>query len=189
MKRLLIIAGMLLCCASCAKKPEPVSVQRMTELSELATVEYTVSKVIKATDDRNIMVLFGERKIIFNSTATLKAGFDLRGFTEKDVKCDLRQKKIALTLPSPKLLSMQMKAEDIRLVYEGSTGLRGKFTAEERNALQVQAEADIRAHVEEMGILDDARKFGTELFESFLKQCGYENVSIAFKAENKEGRK
>lgn len=188
MRKLLIMMGMLLCCASCTKKPEPVTAQRMAELSDLATVEYTVSKVIRATDNQNMKALFGERKIIFNSTATLKAGFDMRDFTEKDVRCDLRKKKISLMLPAPELLSMQMKPEDIRLVYEESTGLRGKFTAEERNALQVQAQTDICAHVEEMGILEDARKFGREIFTSFLKQCGYETVSVNFKPV-KEARK
>lgn len=178
---LIFCCAALLCLASCGSEVEPMNAQRLAQLSELGTVEYTVSKVVKATDNKNILAVFGSRKIIFNTTSTLKAGFDMTEITDEDIVCSRGSKKIEVTLPQPKLLSLNMKAEDIKLAYEESTGLRGDFSPEERTALQAQGEEDIRNSVDELGILDDAKKFGKEFFESFLKQCGYEDITINFK--------
>lgn len=183
MKKIVILSVALLAlCSACKKQGlEPVTIQQLTELSELGTVEYTVTKVVKATDNKNVLAVFGSRKIIFNTKSTLKAGFDMSELTAEDVVCKPEQKEISLTLPAPKLLSLNMKPEDITVAYEESTGFRRSFTPEERNALQVQAEADIRASMAELGILDDAKKYAKEFFESFLKQCGYETINIDFK--------
>lgn len=183
LKRLLYIMTVAATLASCDHRPLPVGVQELQELEELSTVEYTVTKVVKATDNQDIRALFGSRKIVFNTTSTVKAGFDLSELKEDDIVCDPRRRSIVLTLPQPKLLSLRMDPGSIKLVYENSTGLRGDFTAEERTALQVQGEKEIRQRVLELGLMDDARQLGRAFFEDFLHQCGYEKVTVMFRPE------
>ena len=186
MKKVTILAAVALVAGcfllgSCNKGPEDISVQGLQELSEIGTVEYEVSKVVKATDDQNYRAVFGARKIIFNTHCTLKAGLDMSKMTEDDIVVNKAEKSISVTLPAPQLLSLNMKPEDIKMVFNESTGLRGEFSAEERNALLVQGENDIRDNAAELGIFEDAKKFAKEYFESMLKQAGYEKVNIQFK--------
>lgn len=185
----LTVVALLIGClslGSCNKGPKDMSVQALQELSEIGTVEYEVSKVVKATDNKNYRAVFGARKIIFNTHCTLKAGFDMSKMTENDIKVDKKTKSISITLPAPQLLSFNMKPDDIHMAYAESTGLRGDFSAEERNELLIQGENDIRSSVEGLGIYDDAKKFASDYFESMLKMAGYEKVTINFK-ENMEG--
>ncbi len=183
LKNMPLFVALLMLLASCRQSVEPIDVQRLTQLSELGTVEYTVSKVIKAKDDQNVLALFGTRKILYTTTSTLKAGFDLSQMTDDDIKCNPITRRITLTLPAPKLLSLTMKPQDIHLLYHESTGLRRDFPPEIRNALLAQGERDIRNHVEELGIMEDAKTYGREYFETFLRQCGYETITINFKQQ------
>ncbi len=53
-------------------------------MSELASVEYVVTRIIKASDNKTWFKL-GERKILISCQATLTAGIDLSKITEKDI--------------------------------------------------------------------------------------------------------
>lgn len=173
-----ILIGVLLSfCVACGDEdPIPMTVQRLSELSELSTVEYTISKVVKANNNDNILVLFGSKKILFTTTCHLKAGFDLGKMKEEDIQC--HGKNIQITLPKAELLTMDMRPEETHLVYSESTGLRTEFTPEERNALIAQGETDIRKSVAKMGILKDAEINGKALLEQLLHELGYEGVSV-----------
>lgn len=181
MKRFLYIASLFVLvsiCTSCHNKEErtPVTVQRLSEISELGTVEYTISKVVKANNNDNFLALFGSKKIIFTTTCHLKAGFDLSKLQEGDIQC--RGNHVKVTLPKPELLSLDMRPEETHLIYSESTGLRTNFTPEERNALLAQGEKEIRKSVPTMGILKDAETNGKAFLEQLLKQWGYEDIDV-----------
>lgn len=180
-KQIILMMALVAVMVSCGKKTEPITYQKIAELSELGTVEYTISKVVKAVDNQDIRALFGTRKIVFNTTATIKAGFDMNKLEEGDIECNPERGQIKLTLPAAEILSLNIKPDDIHLVYEISTGFRSDFSPEERNALLAQGEADIQKNMVSMGILEDAQKYGRMHFESFLKQCGYTDIEIRFK--------
>lgn len=182
MKKVIVsfFAVVLLVMAGCTQKAKELDSKSFSQLAELSTVEYTVSKVIKCNDDKDLKGLFGSRKVIFTTVSTLKAGFDMSELKDEDVKCKPSAKSIHLTLPAPKILYLSMKPEDIALAYEESTGLRGSFTEEERNKLLVQGEEDIRNNAHELGILEEAKRFGEDMFTVFLKECGYEDITIDF---------
>ena len=85
---------LLLLCASCnsdvakqltLKEKMNAKISELTEMNELGTVEYKVTKVIKASDDAK-WYQFGDRKILFQCTAFLKAGVDLNKFDPSKVK-------------------------------------------------------------------------------------------------------
>ena len=160
--------------------------QRMTEESlhqlsaagELVTCEYTVSKVIKADD--MVPWKIGERKILFCCNAYLKAGIDMSGYNPDKTIVDPEHKSIILVLPPPKVLSLNMPAEEIRQVYSHVTGLRMDFSAEERSRLLRQGEEAIMLDVPQLGIIPDARRGAVTFFDSFLRRLGYEDINIYF---------
>ena len=73
-----------------------------------------------------------------------------------------------------------MPPEEAKLAYEKVSLTRFDFTAQERNLLLQQGEADIRADVPNMGILQDAEKNATAFFKSLLSQMGFETITIKF---------
>lgn len=160
--------------------------QRMTEESlhqlsaagELVTCEYTVSKVIKADD--MVPWKIGERKILFCCNAYLKAGVDMAGYNPDKTVVDPERKSIILVLPPPKVLSINIPAEEIRQVYSHVTGLRADFSAEERSRLLRQGEEAILLDVPQLGIIPDARRGAVTFFDSFLRRLGYEDINIYF---------
>lgn len=87
----------------------------LTEMSDLGTVEYTITKIIKASDEAFYTI--GERKILFSCCATMKAGIDLKDFSAEDVKID-SDKEVTVTLPAPKVLAFNMPSEQVNLEVE-----------------------------------------------------------------------
>ena len=146
-------------------------------MSELATVEYTVTKIIKANDDKTWFKP-GERKILMSCEAQIKAGIDMSAINEHSFI--INGKNIQVTLPSPKIVSFSIPPETIKTEYEETGVFRDKFTAADRNALAVQAEKQIRNNVESLGILQQAKANTGQFVTNFLKRLGYENISINY---------
>ena len=187
--RLLLFGGVLLFCFSCDKTPDvPIESKlneklgTMTEMAELGTVEYTISKIVKCSDDA-AFYKFGDRKILFSCHATMKAGIDLADFTTEDVKLDKKSNSIHVQLPQPKVLSFNMPLDEAKLEYESVSTLRSDFTTEDRMNFLKQGEENILADVANLGILQDAEKNATLFFESLFASLGVEEVKITFKEE------
>ena len=165
---------------SCAQRhlPTPIeTVATLRQMQELATVEYTVSKVVKANDDQTWYKV-GDRKILITCEATIKAGIDFEQLTDKNIT--VIGKKITMVLPAPKILSVNIKPENIDVAFEAVGIFRTQFTTAERTALLSQAEQQIRNSGNDLGILEQA-KTNTQLFLSnFLKQLGFEEVVLTF---------
>ncbi len=176
----LVFISFLLLFVSCTKKPpleEKPSVLALREMGELATVEYTITKVIKASDDKTWYKV-GDRKILMSCEAYLKAGVDLTLLTENSFTVD--GKNIHIRLPSPKLISLNIPPDKIRVEYQQVGAFRDPFNSQERDALAGQAEAQIKNSVDAIGILPQA-KANTALFVSnFLQQAGFENITISW---------
>src|SRR5215217_7567922 len=107
----------LLITISCSKKQteEKPNVLTLKEMSDLATVEYTVTKVIKANDNKT-WFKFGERKILMSCEAHIKAGIDMSNLNKNSFT--IAQKSIIVTLPPPKIISISLPAEGIKTEYE-----------------------------------------------------------------------
>lgn len=155
-------------------------VGKITSLTELGTVEYVVTKIVKANDDAT-WYKFGDRKILFSCKAILKAGIDLSKLEENDIQANTEEKSISITLPEAELLSVNLKPENIKLIYEKTAITRSSFSNKERDAVLAQGEADILKSVPDMGIFDDAENNAKLFLEAFLKQAGFTNVNIEFK--------
>lgn len=169
-----ILFLLLGCSQKTGKRPNVFSLR---EMSDLATVEYTVTKVIKASDDKTWFKV-GERKILMTCEAHIKAGIDMSAINEHSFK--INEKSIAVSLPPAKVISFSIPPEGIKTAYEETGIFRDKFKAADRDALATQAERQIRNSIVALGILQQA-KANTSLFvTNFLKRLGYENISVDY---------
>jgi hypothetical protein len=122
----------------------------LQKMSDLATAEYVVTKIIKASDDKT-WYKFGDRKILMTCKASLAAGIDLSKISEKDIQID--GQNITMTLPHAKLLYVNIKPEDIKTAYQDVSIFRDNFSSQEKNELAAQAEKQITASADSLGIL------------------------------------
>ena len=179
----LLLCGLLFGCSQ--KTPGQIqTIQALKDLQELAVVEYTITKVVKANDNQT-WYKFGDRKLLITCQATVKAGIDLAGITNDDVI--ISGKRIRIQLPPAKIISVNLPPENIQVAYEDVSMFRQSFTSAERDGLMVQAEQQINAAAASMGILEQA-KTNTQLFMSnFLMQLGFEQVELRYdKSPNKQ---
>jgi hypothetical protein len=171
------ITVILIACQGKERKMNEVFALR--DMSELATVEYTVTKIVKASDNQT-WYKFGDRKILMSCKASIKAGIDLSAITEANVKID--GKSIEMILPRAHIISLNMKPEDIRVEYQETGFFRDKFATEERDMLMKQGEDQIRNSTEALGVLQTAETNATLVMSNYLKSLGYEKINIRYTA-------
>ena len=176
------ILFILLLAQGCNKKQDAQKeiLFSLREMSDLATVEYTVTKIIKANDNKTWFKI-GERKILMSCEAHIKAGVDMAGITKKNFAIDGRN--ISLQLPLPKVVSLSIPAETIKVEFEDISLFRDPFKTAERDQLAAQAETQIRNSIDSLGILQQA-KINTSLFvNNLLVRLGYQNITIAYSGD------
>ena len=169
-------------CNSDSKKVDKKQIMSLQKMSDRATAEYVVTKIIKASDDKT-WYKAGDRKILMSCKASLVAGVNLSKLTEDDISID--GENITINLPRAKLLYINIKPEDIKTAYEEVSIFRTKFTSQEKNELAVQAENQIKASVQSLGILTTAETNASLFIDNFLKNLGYKNINIHFSTSPK----
>lgn len=178
-RRYVFLPLIVLTLAGCKNKlPDPVeTVAALQNLKNLATVEYTVTKVVKV-DDNLAWYKPGDRKILITCEAKIKAGINLEEIREEDIS--ISGKSISIHLPQPKILTVNMPPDKIKVAYSNVGIFRDEFSADERNALVTQAEKQMWAAGEALGMIGQA-KLNTQTFlNSFLIQLGFDKVTLTF---------
>ena len=183
-KRLLVLGAVILALLAVnlaipkKKVPPTVGVRTLKDLAELATVEYSVTKIVSYKD----VAWYGDRKILFEAAATVKAGIDMNELTDQDIKLE-NDSIVTISLPAPKILLFNMKPENMREIFNESGILRSDFSNQEKDGLLSQGEKDIRAKVGRMDILQRAARNARILVESWLKKTGFSRVHVVFKGK------
>ncbi|MFH2108595.1 MAG: DUF4230 domain-containing protein [Chrysiogenia bacterium] len=162
------------------KVPPYVSARTLKDLAELATVQYSVTKIVSYKD----VAWYGDRKILFETAATVKAGIDLNELADQDIKLE-GDRTVTVSLPRPKILIFNMKPEHMREIFNESGILRSNFSNQEKDGLLSQGEKDIRAKVAGMDILERAARNARTLIESWLTKTGFETVHVVFKGKGR----
>ncbi len=174
---LLFLSIILFSCNQKEKEAQKKLVPLIKELSDLATVEYIVTKIIKANDNKTWFKM-GNRKILMSCMASLTAGIDLSKIEEENIK--IHNKEITMSLPGAKLLFINIKPEDIKTEYEDVSTFRSPFTSAEKDALAAQGEAQIKNSTDSLGILQAAEVNASLVLSNFLKKLGYVTIYITF---------
>lgn len=149
----------------------------LQKMSDLATAEYVVTKIIKASDNK-IWYKVGDRKILMSCKASLVAGIDLSKLTEKDIK--IEGENINITLPHAKLIYINIKPEDIKTVFQEVSLFRTSFSSQEKDELAAQAEKQIKESADSLGIFVTAETNVALFINNFLQKEGFKNIRIDF---------
>ena len=170
--------------ASCKKESPEQAIERRVKniggpTAQLGVVEYTISKIIDGNHE-GAFYKIGERKILFSTRSTMKAGVDLKNFCADSVVIDQKKNEITINLPKPQIVAFNMPAESIKMQFSLTTGLRSEFSVAERMELLKQGEQDIIDDAESLGIFADAEKNVRTLFEAMLSGQGYNKIIINF---------
>lgn len=165
--------------ASCKKKEPDLSqtVLKIKELGELVTTQYTLTKIVKASDNKTWYKI-GDRSIIMSCEANIKAGVDLQNISKKNVT--IEDSTIALQLPPARIFSLSIPPDKIQVRYSSADLLRDPFSAAERQQLLTQAETQIGQLADSLGILKTAEDNAAVYLQSLLQQSGFNKVSVSF---------
>lgn len=176
---LFLIVVIILGCNKSFSSKDKKEILALKEMSDLATVEYTISKVVKANDNKTWYKI-GDRKILMSVMAYVKAGIDLSLIKEENIS--YQNKTIHIILPTAKVISMNIPPEEIKQEMTDIGALRQNFTNEEKNALLVQAEQSIQQSIDSLGILKKAEENAKLFIENFVKKLGHQNVHVTIGA-------
>lgn len=182
-----IILVVVVLLSSCNREEkEDAWQQRIRQVSELGTVQYTVQKVVSNSDET--WQIFGNRKILFSFKAIIKAGIDMDKFDAESVRISVdkkhKTKSISLVLPQPEVLSYNICPDDVKMIYSQVSFLRTEYSNEERNAIERKGEMELKEDKELTDmILKDARQNAAMFMEMLLHENGFTNVKISFKQD------
>ncbi len=155
--------------------------------SELATVEYKVKLVHIEKDENKILEFFNnitsvigwnldrERSMAIVSTATIKAGINLKDFSPDKVSA--RGKSITVNLPRPELFEPNITVNGCHL-YVGK--LRKNINLEEIHNAEQETKEELNNYLQHSDILTVSQENAREFFEAFLKRLGYTSITIHF---------
>jgi len=161
----------------CQKDDALQQVLRIKDMAELGTVEYTVSKIVWASDDSSSWK-FGERKILFSTEARIKAGVDLSQIKSQDV--EIIDKGVKLRLPRAKIIYLTMEPDKIQEQFSEIGLFRHKYSNEEKLKILTLGEQSIYDAIPDLGILDVAEKNTEKLLRSWLKQINFNSIEISY---------
>ncbi len=165
---------------SCGKKLQAPGLSSLIlslkETGELVTVQYTLSKVIRASDDQTWYKI-GDRKILINCEANVKAGINLQGITSDNFKRE-NDSAISITLPHAQFFSLSIPPDKIQVSYQEIGAFRDAFSANEREQLVAQAEPQIRSLVDSLGVLQTAETNADVFVKHLFQSAGFTTIII-----------
>jgi hypothetical protein len=176
-----IFAISLFLALGCSKStPTPSGiVAAMQQMQELATVEYVITKVVKASDNQTWYKV-GDRKILITCEARVKAGVD---FSKMDTRyVSIKDRSISIQLPPPNIISVSLPPDKITVAYQEIGFFRTDFSIQEQNNLMVQAEKQVVAKSNSLGILEEAKSNTKSWLTGYLSGLGFEQIDIQFDA-------
>ena len=177
---IILLSFLLFFITSCEQEPDrAVVVSKLKSSAKLATVEYVITKVVSAKNEK----LLSKTYFFAESEATVKAGIDLNKLREEDII--IEGKKINITLPEIEIISFSYPADAIKVIkgytYDSKVFTWNNFGLEERDELYRQAEQDIRNSIKDLGITKTAKKNTIKFLEPILRSVGYTEIYIQFK--------
>ena len=178
----IILITLIFFLISCKRKEKerdlPSTILAIQQTGRLATAEYTLTKIIRASDDQTWYKV-GDRKILMSCEAHLKAGIDLQQINKEDFKVE-NDSTVSVTLPHAQLFSVDIPPGKIQVAYQEVGLLRDPFSAAEREQLLAQAERQIKSLAASLGILQTAEANAVTYMQHLLQQVGYKYISVTF---------
>ena len=165
--------------SSCTPKSDEFDaskvINKLSQMSDLGTVEFQFSKIIKAEDEASFFKI-GTRKILISSKAYVKAGVDFS--TIKINEVDKVNKKVNISLPKGKIISINIPSKDIKIVFTDLGSMRSQFSNKELEKIQIMGEKSIKKKISEMKLEEEAAKRSKKFLENWLRMSGFNEIII-----------
>ncbi|AXI01059.1 DUF4230 domain-containing protein [Sporosarcina sp. PTS2304] len=161
-------------------------IERVQELQELTTAQAYTKVLVERTDNE----LFGQsigvnfpgtkRNVLVVIPGSVKAGVDLGGLKEEDMKIEESSKHIHLMLPTAQFFGGAEIYFDQVEVYSIKGLFRGKADIQEAYELANEAKALIIEEASAQGVLQSAERNAVKTLQDMFSFAGY-TVEIEFK--------
>ena len=183
---IIVTAAMLFLTVSCSNEPDrALVISKLKNSSKLATVEYIVTKVISAKEKNLILK---DAYFFAETEAVIKAGIDLEKLKEDNVR--ITGKRISITLPPVEIINFSYPAEGFKVIekYSDEDAITkwNSIDVFEKDDLYRQGEADIRANINDLGIIKSAQTNTRILIEKLLSLSGFDEIYIEFSNDQQE---
>lgn len=158
-----------------AHPDSPAVVAQIRQLNQLATVRYTVQKVVGI---REPSYPLGEESILLVVQARVEAGVDLASLGEKDVQAN--RDGVTIRLPPPHILNVSIDERETKVWDRTKTWWTPwlPYSKElESRARQQGLDAAKQAALD-MGILKQAQRNAADSIRALLTLAGIPNVNI-----------
>lgn len=178
-----------------AKDSVPTLVTQIQQCSRIYTTEYKIHKIVTHDDvirlkgtvlsqQFDIKMPLGDRKIAIPMDATLKAYIDMSDFSEKNVEKE--DGKIIITLPDPKVVMTSSKI-DQRNIKEYVGLVRSHFTDAEMTSYEQQGRAAIIESIPQLDIIRTAQENAARVLVPLIAQTGYDEKDIIIRFRKEYG--
>ncbi len=179
-----VCTGLALMLGSCKKEDQRyLVISKVRAASKLATTETLIDKVVLGTQEKKLMgiIRLNESRFLAYTKATVKAGIDLNELKPEDVK--IEGQRIELMLPCVRVLDFSYPFTSYVIDSNiTENAFLNKMTIEDYEFFYQQAEIDIRNNLKYSGIRTATEEKTRLLFSALLKNIGYEEIYIQFKA-------
>ena len=176
-KILIFFLASLISCQSKSTNDKQLEILAFKNMSDLTTVEYTLSKVVKVNDNGDWYKL-GNRKILMSVTAYVKAGIDFGAIETKHIT--INKNEVTILLPKAKIISLSIPPNEIKEESKEVSLVRSEFSNDEKNKLLIQAETSINKAIDSLGIVQKAATNATAFITNFVQKLGYSTVIIVY---------
>lgn len=188
MSRILKILSVLLILAGatgCKKDQRPLVVSKVKAASKLATTEVSIDKFLFATKEKKFLLLIKLNEATFGAKtqATVKLGINLDKLKKDNV--DVGDNYVNIKLPPIEVLSFDYPFDKFEIdptLYDNA--FMNKMTIVDIEDIYRQGEADIRANLKYMGVLERAQTNTRKLMTNLIAGLGYEEIYIDFEEQD-----
>jgi hypothetical protein len=176
---LILALGVVLWFAERRIRPQldpPSVVAQVQQLNQLATVRYTIQKVIGIKEDK---LPVGYESIILIMQASVQAGIDLTGMRGEDVTIRA-DRAIVLRLPPPQILNIAVDEKETKVWDRQKTWWAPwvPYSKDLEQRARLIGIESVRQAALDMGILKQAERNAEQSIRALLQLAGVKTVVI-----------
>jgi hypothetical protein len=164
--------------------PTPIVVG-WQDLGQLTTVEYTLQTVVEYERERTAFGLnLPPERILMLAVGNVEAGIDMRQIEENDIRID--GKSVSVTLPRAQVTSVEILPSETQIFDSNRSWFLPDYAGLEVGALDTARIQMESWAVNRSNVLNRAEDFARLRLTAFLRQLGFEDISIEFDALESE---
>ncbi|MBP2021286.1 hypothetical protein J2Z44_001077 [Clostridium punense] len=149
--------------------------EKLTTISELATVKYNYSNVISIKDSlkyKDFVIPFTEKSFVVKYNGYITAGIDL-----SQAKTYIENNELSILLPSSKILNHTVSEDEIYVFDEKSSAFNKLHINDMLNEIVSEKSAMEDKLVKE-GFLDKVNNDTIKFLQDFFKELDYDEIKI-----------